>query len=95
MALQPAHLFLISGLLRGLVAATVLGHISEVRQVPKTTAAELLFGWLDFARVGVNNISQPVFHLVSRLNVESVPFISHWTSAWRPELVTASRSPPI
>ena len=45
-------LFLISGLLRGLVVVTLLRHIREVRQVPKVSTAELLFGRLNLARPG-------------------------------------------
>jgi MFS family permease len=88
-------LFLVSGLLRGLVAAIFLRRISEVRRVPEITNAELLFGRLSFAGVGVRNVAQPVFHLISQFKAEKVSSISRWDLAWWHELATASRSPPI
>jgi hypothetical protein len=88
-------LFLVSGLLRGLVAATLLRCISEVRRVPGISNAELLFGRLNFAGVGVRNIPQPLFHLMFQFKAEKVSSISRWNLAWWHELATASRSPPI
>lgn len=87
-------LFLISGLLRGLVTATLLRHISEVRHVPEVSAAELLFDRLNFARLGPRTVLQPAFYIASLFKAEKAPSMSHWKSAWRQELTTVSRSPP-
>jgi len=92
---QLLTLFLISGLLRGLVAATLLRHISEVRQVPDISASELLFGLLNLTRGMVKDISQPVFPLVYGFKAEKVSLISRSNPAWWHELATASRSPPL
>jgi MFS family permease len=88
-------LFLVSGLLRGLVAVTLLCRISEVRRVPEMSNAELLLGRLNFAGVGVRSIAQPLFHLTSQFMAEKASSISCWNSAWWHEPATASRSPPI
>lgn len=87
-------LFLVSGLLRGLVAAALLRHISEVRQVPATSTAELLFGKLNFARAKTDNQWRLVFYLVSALKAEMVHVISPLSPAWWHELTTPSRDPP-
>ena len=53
---QLLTLFLISGLLRGLVAVTLLRRVCEVRQVQKMSTAELLFGRLSFTEAGTGNV---------------------------------------
>ncbi len=60
-------LFLISGLLRGVVSATLLRYLSEVRQVRGISTTELLFGRLNFASFSVGNTLQPALYFVSRL----------------------------
>jgi hypothetical protein len=55
------YMFLVSGLLRGLVAATLLPNISEVRLVPEINTTELLVGRLNFARIKMKKILQPAF----------------------------------
>ena len=91
---QLLTLFLVSGLLRGLVAGTVIRHISEVREVPETSTAELLFNAVNFASTRVKSIPQSVFYLVSRFSADKVPSISCWNSNWWHDTTTASRSPP-
>jgi len=53
---QLLTLFLVSGLLRGLVAVTLLRRVCEVRQVRETGSTELLFGRLNFAEAGTGNV---------------------------------------
>ncbi len=55
-------LFLISGLLRGVVVARWLRSIAEVRQVPETSTAELLLGRPSFAQGKSGGKWQPVFY---------------------------------
>ena len=88
-------LFLIAGLLRGLVAATMLSHISEVRRVPRVSIAGLLFDGFNFAGLRPKTLWQPGLCSVSRFKAEKLPSISHWHSAPVSELATASRSPPL
>jgi len=88
-------LFLISGLLRGVVAATLLRHISEVRHVPEVSTAELLLGRLDLRGLRLKTLSLPVLFVASRFKAEKLPSISRWDSALVHELATASRSPPL
>jgi MFS family permease len=87
-------LFLISGLLRGLGAATLLRRIAEVRQVAKMTMAELMFGRLNFARNGGKNILQPLIYLLSQLDARKVASVFRWSPGRWQELVTVNRSPP-
>jgi len=87
-------LFLLSGLLRGLVAATMLRHFSEVRRVPRVSIAEFLFDRLNFAGLRPKTVSQTVFYSAAQFKAEKVPSISHWHSAWGCGIATASRSPP-
>jgi MFS family permease len=87
-------LFLISGLLRGLAAATLLRRIAEVRQVAEMTTAELLFGSFNFAGNGGKTILQPLIHLLSRFDARGVLSVFRWSPARWHELVTANRSPP-
>ena len=92
---QLLTLFLVSGLLRGLVAITLLRRVCEVRQVQETSTAELLFGRLNFAEAGRRNISYAVFNRVSRLKTQKVSATSRPAPAWWHDTVTASRSPPL
>jgi len=87
-------LFLISGLLRGLVAATLLRRISEVRQVPGMSTAELLFGRPSFAQVKSDGKWQPVFYPVLPLKTEKVPVGFSLSPAWWHGLTAPSRDPP-
>jgi len=85
-------LFLISGVARGLVVIALLRHIYEVRQVPRTGAAELLFGRLKFVRSAVRNMVRS-FRRVSRVSgaAGALPFSR---SAVSRTPVTTGRSPP-
>lgn len=87
-------LFLISGLLRGLVAATFLRHISEVRQVPKTSTAELLFGRLGFAQIKSGAKGQLIPYLILTFKTKRVPAVLSLPPAWWHELTAPSRDPP-
>ena len=92
---QLLTLFLVSGLLRGLIAVTLLRHISEVRQVPETNTAELLLGRLNFTGARVRIIPQLVFYAMLRFNAEKTPKTSRLTSTWWHELNVPSRAPPL
>lgn len=65
-------LFLISGLLRGVVAALVLSHVREVRQVKAISTAELLLGKSTFlwskARRTATLVLQPALRSMSLLS---------------------------
>lgn len=87
-------LFLISGLLRGLVAATLLRRVLEVRQVPETSTAELLFGRTGFVQVKEGGEWQPVFYPLFPLKTERIPQSFSLTPAWWHELNIPSRDPP-
>jgi MFS family permease len=87
-------LFLISGLLRALVAALLLRRISEVRQVRNTNAAELLFGRPSLSPVRGDSQSQPVFHPIPPLPTDKVPLSFSLTRIWRHELTVPSWAPP-
>jgi MFS family permease len=88
-------LFLISGLLRGLVAVTLLRRVPEVRQVPKTSTAELLFGKPNFAQLNRRAKYQPIFYpmLVSESNEMCIGF-SLLPACWRRQATAPSRDPP-
>jgi hypothetical protein len=60
---DPLTSFLVSGLLRGVVLATLLRRISEVRHVANMSTAELLFGTPSFAQVKSGGVWQPLFFL--------------------------------
>ena len=92
---QLLTLFLVSGLLRGLVVATLLRNISEVRLVPEMNTTELLVGRLNFARVKMKKILPPAFYLGSRFKTERAPAIPRLSPAWWHELAQANRSPPL
>jgi MFS family permease len=57
-------IFLISGVARFLVVIVFMPGISEVRQVPKTTYREILFGGVQFA--GVKSFSSNILHGFSK-----------------------------
>ena len=87
-------LFLISGLLRGLVAATFLRRVSEVRQVPETSTAELLFGRPSFVQIKSGGECQPVSYPIFALKTEKVPVSFSLIPAWWHQLAAPSRDPP-
>jgi len=87
-------LFLVSGLLRGLVAVTLSRHISEVRQVPKTNNVELLFGRLNFDRIRLRAMSPPVFYITPRFNAERMSETPCLASPRQQGLNVPSRDPP-
>jgi len=87
-------LFLISGLLRGLVAAMFLRRISEVRQVPETSTAELLFGRPSFVQAKSSGEWQPVSYPVFAFKTEKVPVSFSLPPGWWHELTAPSRDPP-
>ncbi len=87
-------LFLISGLLRILVATTLLRHISEVRKVPGMNTAELVFGRLNLARLSLKTVSQPVLYTLTGFEAEMASPFSRWNPASGLGMTAASRSPP-
>jgi MFS family permease len=92
---QLLTLFLVSGLLRGLVAATLLRRLSEVRQVPETSIAELLFGKPSFAWARLDGRCQSVFYpvLASETNEVHITF-SLPPACWQHHTTAPSRDPP-
>jgi MFS family permease len=92
---QLLTLFLISGLLRGLVVATFLRRISEVRQVPETSTVGLLLGTVGYIQIKRRGKWQPVFYPVfsSETHKVRVPF-SLPPSCWRHKATAPSRDPP-
>jgi MFS family permease len=87
-------LFLISGVLRGVVAATLLRRITEVRQVPRVGMAELLLGKRGVAGSKLSAPMLRVFHRGTRVK-DAVGLLSDKHSAdWEQDQGVASRSPP-
>ena len=86
-------LFLISGVLRAIVAATLLRSISEVRRLPKTSTGELLFGRPGLGQTVARRMSQPFLRLVPYFRVERPAPVSSTALAGR-ERPVATRSPP-
>lgn len=91
---QLLTLFLISGLLRGLVAATFLRRVSEVRRVPATSTTELLFGRPSFAQATRGVKRQSVSYPVLTLKTKRVPVSFSLAKSWWHKLTAPSRDPP-
>jgi len=91
---QLLTLFLISGLARGLVAVTLLRHISEVREVPKMSAVELLFGTTGHVQLKRRGKQQPAFYPVFSSETSKVSTTLNLHPAWRHEVTASSRDPP-
>ncbi len=87
-------LFLVSGLLRGLVAATLLRRLSEVRQVPETGTAELLFGRPSFVQIKNGGEGQPIPYPIPTFKTKKVPTVLSLTPGWWHESTVPSRDHP-
>ncbi len=87
-------LFLISGVLRGVVAATLLRRINEVRQVPRVGLAELLLGKRNVAGPKSGHSIPRMFGLGTRVkDAGGLPTARHGAD-WEQDQSAASRSPP-
>jgi MFS family permease len=87
-------LFLISGVLRGLVVISPLRKISEVRHVPKVSTPELLFGKPVLLWAGIKNGLAPAFLPVQRLKAVTIPSNFLLPLSWSYQRARVSRSPP-
>ncbi len=88
-------LFLLSGLLRGLVVVFLLRRISEVRKVPEVGIAELLFGELNFnVAEKRRNISQSRLYTLYRIITKKRFVVTGIELIRKYELTSANRSPP-
>ena len=88
-------LFLISGVLRALIVISPLRKISEVRNVPKVSTFELLFGKLVLLWLGIKNKLEFTVSPVRWLETITVHSLTPIAIPWTYHLVEASRSPPI
>jgi len=87
-------LFLISGLLRGLIVISPLRRISEVRRVQKVGTLELLFGKPAFTWAAMRNKLELVMPVVQWHKIISIPSFTTPALPWAFQLIEASRSPP-
>jgi MFS family permease len=86
-------LFLLSGVLRAVVVASLLGHIREVRQVPKIGALELIAGKPRFVWPGIGSLLESVFS-----GRWFSPMNRRWNSlfpVWSLEPIASGLSPPV
>ena len=87
-------LVLISGVLRGVVAATLLRRITEVRQVPRVGLAELLLGKRNVAGPKPGHSMLRIFGLGTRVKDAGGLLTAKHGADWEQDQSAASRSPP-
>ncbi len=88
-------LFLVSGVLRGLVVILLLRRISEVRRVQKVGTFEFLFGKPAVAWAAIRDKLEPAMPPVRWPATDSIySFLLTPAVPWACQLVEASRSPP-
>jgi len=88
-------LFLISGVLRGLVVASPLSRISEVRRVPKVSTLRLIFGKPVLLWVGIRDRLELVLPSLQWQTGIAIPSLVPAAVQWTYESAEASRGPPV
>jgi len=87
-------LFLISGVLRGVVAATLLRGVTEVRDVPRVGLAELLLGERNVAGPRPGRSMPRLFGVGTRVGDDGGLLAAKLGADWEQDQGAASRSPP-